>query len=293
VLFVLFLRSVSSWKMAGLAALNVSIVGTIHHTIWYHRYCTHRSFRFASVGFARLFLWTNPFLFREECYSVAHDLHHKRSDAIGDPAGPHLGWLGSYLAHERMANFNTKVSESEYTRLRARVAHLTIPMNDYQRFIRTGSIERVSHYLARSLFAQAMWSGLAYAVGGTEMVLLWYASIFLTWFLVRDFNWWGHQRDIDAPARPGWEVETRTRASNQRFYGYVGSEWHANHHKYPRSANTGFFKGQPDLAFQIIRALKSLGVVESYIDMTPQVAGSKAVVRDKDIEVAQSRSHTE
>jgi stearoyl-CoA desaturase (delta-9 desaturase) len=276
VLFVLFLRSHPSWKMIGLALLNVSFIGTVHHTIWYHRYCSHRSFRFSSIWFARLFLWTNPFLLREECYAVMHGAHHKRSDDVGDPAGPHLGWLGCYLAFERGQNLDTGISESDYARLRARVAHLGAPMNDHRGFLRTGSIERVPHYLARTVFAQAMWSSLAYAAGGREMVLLWYATVFFTWYLVRDFNWWGHRRPREARVVPGWEVETHTLASNQRFYGYVGSEWHANHHKYPRSANSGFFAGQPDVAFEIIRIMRELRIVESFIDMTSSVEGGKA-----------------
>jgi stearoyl-CoA desaturase (delta-9 desaturase) len=67
----------------------------------------------------------------------------------------------------------------------------------------------------------------------------------------------------------GWEFDDRNYALNQWFYGYIASEWHDNHHKYPFSASNGFLPGQIDLAFQIIKLLHRLGIVESYVNAKP------------------------
>jgi len=101
----------------------VSVVGigtfvcTVYNTVWYHRYCCHQAFKFRSEWLARLFLWTNPISFREESYVIPHRIHHAKSDEPGDPYGPHLGWLDSYLATETQQNLNRSISLAEYVRL--------------------------------------------------------------------------------------------------------------------------------------------------------------------------------
>ncbi len=70
--------------------LNVAVVtgvammtATIYNTVWYHRYCTHRAYRFRHLGWTRLFLWTNPVCFREFGLVFTRFSHLRRRWSIG------------------------------------------------------------------------------------------------------------------------------------------------------------------------------------------------------------------
>lgn len=249
--------------------VSVILLGQIYHTLWYHRYCSHVAFSFSHLIYARLLLWTNPILFREECYAIPHRVHHQRTDTVEDPYGPHLGYVGSYLAIESSQKFNLDLSEKEYRQLVRSLDHIGFIANDHNQFQKTGSIENVPSYLLRITFAQLLWASIAFLLGGMTFVFAWYASIFIITFLIRDFNWRGHGGQTSRPKKPGWEFDDKSCALNQRFYGYVASEWHDNHHRFPFSANNGFLPGQMDLVFLLIKLLKRLVVVESYIDARP------------------------
>ena len=105
-----------------------------------------------------------------------------------------------------------------------------------------------------------------YSIGGVVYLTAWYGSIFVILFLIRDFNWRGHGGNNPRAKKPGWEFDDRNYALNQHFYGYLASEWHDNHHRFPRSANNAFMAPQVDIAFQIIKLLSRIGLVDSYVD---------------------------
>jgi len=250
--------------------LCISALVTVYNTVWYHRYCSHQAFRFRKPIFSLLFLWTNPMVFREEAYTVPHRVHHQLTEKAGDPYGPHLGWLGSYLAVESSQKFNTDISEKEYASLAASLGHIGFKANSHTQFQATGAIENVVHYGLRVLFAQMFWIMIFVCLGSASLIPAWYASIFAASFLIRDFNWHGHGGLFQRKKKPGWEFDTNSHALNQRFYGFLASEWHDNHHRYPGSANNGFLPGQLDFAFLLIRLLRRMGVVSSYTDDLPQ-----------------------
>lgn len=230
-----------------------SFIGTIYNTVWYHRYCTHRAFKFRRLAYARVLLWTNPAFFREESYVIPHRIHHSKSDEPGDPYGPHLGWLGSYLATESSQRTNRNLTPSEYERLAKTLEHIGFVQNSYEAFRRTGSVENVWHYAFRMLFATVFWCSLGWLVAGTAGVMGWLAGVFFYTFLVRDFNYRGHggfffKASKGVPA-------------NQVFYGIIAGEWHDNHHAHPRSARAGLEWWQLDVPYLVIRLLNLCGVV--------------------------------
>jgi sn-1 stearoyl-lipid 9-desaturase len=237
------------------AVLGIStFIATVYNTVWYHRYCTHRAFKLRRVAYARLFLWTNPVCFREENYVIPHHVHHAKKDQPGDPYGPHLGWLGSYLASESNAKTNLDISSSDYDRLARSLRHIGFPTNSYEAFQRTGSIEKPWHWIARSLFANLLWSSLAWSIHGFIGVLTWYAGVFLYSLLVRDFNYRGHGGTSFAASR-GNPV-------NHAFYGLIGGEWHDNHHAHPRLAHSGLEWWQLDVPYWIIKSMRAVGMVD-------------------------------
>ncbi len=237
--------------VAGVAAF----IATIYNTVWYHRYCTHRAYTFRHLGWTRLFLWTNPVCFREESYAIPHHVHHAKEDKPGDPYGPHLGWLGSYLASESSAKTNLAMNRSDYARLARAMEHIGIPLNSYEQFQKTCSVEKAWHWVARSVFANLFWSSLAWLLGGGVGVMAWYTGVFVYTFLVRDFNYRGHGGFL-FKASEG-------KAANQLFYGLVGGEWHENHHANPRLARSGFKWWQVDIPYRFIQAMSFCGIVDS------------------------------
>ena len=250
----------------------VVFLGTVYNNVWFHRYCCHSAYEFKKAGYTLLFLWTNPLsiIFREEIYSIPHRIHHEQTERPADPYGPHLGWLASFLAAELTQRLNTNITEHDYELLKSSIHPIGLRVNNHQQFMKTGSIENVTHYLFRVVFSQLFWVVLVYAIGGFTFVLAWYSSFFVTTSLIRDFNWRGHGGNSRHTKKHGWEFDERSYALNQRFYGYIASEWHDNHHKYPTSANNGFLPGQIDIAFNVIQYLHTFGIVQSYIDSFPR-----------------------
>ncbi|WP_309894003.1 hypothetical protein [Archangium sp.] len=272
------------WHLSWTSALYFSgaafFLATVTHTAWLHRYCSHKAFEFRSPWGARVFLWLNGMTVREDTYAIPHRVHHQRTDRVGDPYGPHLGRIGSYLAIESVTKLNTDMTPEQYEHVAKTVNHIGFPLSTYEQFRRTGTVEHAGHLAVRTLFAQALWSGLAYAVGGVPCVLAWYAAVFFVTFVIRDFNFVGHGGRRQRAKVSGWEFDERTLALNQVFFGLLASEWHNNHHKFPRSANLQLVPAQVDNAFLFIRLLHAVGVVSSYVDAVPrfrqQLAADKA-----------------
>jgi stearoyl-CoA desaturase (delta-9 desaturase) len=252
--FILFCARYFSLASVGIVTGITVFIATIYSTAWYHRYCSHRAYRFHSLWPARLLLWTNPICFREECYVIAHHAHHAKSDKPGDPYGPHLGWLGSYLAAESMQKTNRDITRSDYERLARSLEHIGFAQNSYEKFRRTGSVENVWHHGAHVMVATLFWCSLGYFVAGWPGAMAWLASVFLCSFFMRDFNYRGHG-GFFFKASEG-------HPANQLFYGLLAGEWHDNHHEHPRSARDGQAWWQLDTPYWIIKAMGACGLVE-------------------------------
>ena len=251
--FIAFFVHYHTWPAIVAVMAGATFIATVYNTVWYHRYCSHRAFKFRSLWFARIFLWTNPVCFREESYVIPHRVHHQNSDEIGDPYGPHLGWLGSYLATESQQKMNLELGPEEYDRLVKSLAHIGFRHNSLAAYRRTGSVESLAHYFARVVFANVFWTAPAYACFGWPGVMGWIAGVFFYTFLVRDFNYRGHAGFFFA-ARKGMPI-------NQVFYGIIAGEWHENHHVYPRSARSGKGWWQLDIPWWIIKGMHFCGLV--------------------------------
>ena len=249
--------------------LSVVFLATFINTIWYHRYCSHRAFRFRHPAWAKIFLWLNPIGFREEIYALLHHIHHAIEDEDHDPYGPHLGAFGSYVALGEF-EIDSNVTPKEYERITGILAHTGVPFASLRSFRRWRSVEWIPHYLARWTFATLAWASLAYLVGGVPFLTAWFAAVFTYTFLMRDFNYRGHSRPDEPGHVDGWDFDRRSQALNQRFYGYVAGEWHNNHHSFSASANCAFQAGQLDLPFVMIKAMHKMRIVERFNDQQPQ-----------------------
>jgi stearoyl-CoA desaturase (delta-9 desaturase) len=256
------------WSMLAMGGFMVAL-GTIGNTLWYHRYCAHQAFRFSHPAFVRCFLWFNPMGIHEEAYVLMHHIHHDVADQDEDPYGPHLGPLGSYFESATF-DIDADVTPREYARIKNRLAHVAIPFASLESFRKWRSVEWLPHYVVRMGFAAAFWTLVWHWLGGWALVGAWFGALFATTAVIRDFNYRGHAAHGTGRHVPGWDMNGSTGALNQRFYGYIASEWHNNHHSFRVSANTAFLPGQVDLAFLMIRAMHLLGIVTRYNDHKAQ-----------------------
>ena len=267
-IFLIFLDRYISIGTMFFIVCATFLFGTLYNTIWYHRYCAHVSFEFSNRFYPMLFLWTNPlaFIFREEIYIFPHRIHHEQTEKPGDPYGPHCGWLASLLAPELTQRFNPTIAQDHYDSLVRSIQHVGFPAHSYAWFKKTSCFENIAYYWTRIVLSQLLWIGIIGLLGGLAYVTAYYSAIFISTILIRDFNWRGHGGNFRRIKRAGWEFATNSFALNQYFYGYIASEWHDNHHKYPFSANNGFLPRQIDFAFLIVKWMYRVGIVQSYVD---------------------------
>lgn len=253
VVFIYFFVYQFSLLNLGLIFIFSVFLSLIYTTVWNHRYCTHRAFKFRRPGWTRLFLWTNPMFFREESWVIPHHVHHSRSDRLGDPYGPHLGRIGSYLAYDSSAKTNRNINRSSYERLVRSLQHIGFKQNSYEQFQRTGSVENAWHWITRAVFATLFWCALAYLIGGGVGVVVWLSSVFVFTFGVRDFAYRGHS---------GFFIKAmKGRSNNQLFAGFFTGEWHDNHHAHPKLARSDLEWWQVDIPYWIIKVMGWCGIV--------------------------------
>ena len=75
-----FLVEYFSWKLVVVVIVYSMIIMSTHGTIWFHRYCTHKSYKFSHPIWR--FITQNLVIktFPEEIYVVSHHVHHALSD---------------------------------------------------------------------------------------------------------------------------------------------------------------------------------------------------------------------
>jgi fatty-acid desaturase len=258
---ILFVFKYLTWHNFVLYMLALFMLAQFYNTLWYHRYCAHSSYSFSHPFWNKLILYLNPLFIREETYAIPHMIHHQKSDNIGDPYGPHLGRLESFYSGE-VYQINTDISLDEYNLLVARIKHIGLSINSYEDFKSQHSMEKLSAYLIRMFTAQLVWSALWYSLGGYGFVTAWYAAIFVMLFLIKDFNWVGHAGYVVNKRKKGRNNKPSGTPINQRTYGYLASEWHMNHHRYPQAARTGITIQQLDFAYWVLKFLKKINIVK-------------------------------
>lgn len=238
---------------------------SIHTTVWLHRYCTHRAFRFSHPVwrfiFQNLVIKTVP----EEIYVISHHVHHVKSDMPGDPYNARGGFLYCMLAefnHQRIA---PNLSKADYAVAVRLLRHTGIRINSYEQYQRWGSITSPVYTILLWLFNWSVWYSIFFLAGGHGLsVALFSAALF--WFImVRAFNYTGHGKGHEKH-RDGIDFDRRNLSVNQVRPGILAGEWHNNHHLYPASARTGFLPYQIDLPWLVIYGMYKLGMVSAYHD---------------------------
>jgi stearoyl-CoA desaturase (delta-9 desaturase) len=237
-LFVLVSIFFWSWTYAiGLSIFGFYFVGMFAVTAGYHRYFSHRTFKttrffqfvlafFAQATGQKGVLW----------WASHHRHHHKHSDQVSDVHSPvrkgfwwsHLGWIIS--DDFRATNFDAVRDLVKYPEL--------VWLN---RFYFVPSV-----IVGIVCFAVGTWSGLF--VMFCSYVLLWHGTFTIN-SLCHVFGW---QR-----------YSTSDTSKNNIWLALLtlGEGWHNNHHTFMQSTRQGFFKGEIDITYEILKLLRVLGLV--------------------------------
>lgn len=261
----LFLFHFFTWKLLIAFLVYAMIIMGTHGTIWFHRYGTHKAYRF-SHPFWRFFtqnlvIKTLP----EEIYVVSHHVHHSKSDEPGDPYNAQAGYLYCMLAefnHQRLA---TDLSEEDYKKVVHFMRHTGVGLNNYQQYRRWGSVASPFYTVGLWIANWAFWGTAFYLMGGLALVCTLFSAAFFWFIFVRAFNYTGHGKG-EVKHVEGVDFDTSNLSVNQLRPGLFAGEWHNNHHLYPGSARAGFLSYQLDLPWIYIFTLYKLGAVSSFRD---------------------------
>ncbi|HEV2482419.1 MAG TPA: fatty acid desaturase [Puia sp.] len=263
--FFLFLFKYFSWPlMIAVVVYSMMIMGT-HGTIWFHRYCTHKSYGFSHpvwrIITQNLVIKTVP----EEIYVVSHHVHHCKSDEPGDPYNPLAGFWYCMLAEYNHQRVSPNLSEAAYRKATHFMKHTGVRMNSYKQYQKWGSIASPMYTIAVWLLNWSFWFATFWLIGGPALACALFSAAMLWFTFIRAFNYSGHGGGKNKH-RDGIDFDRSNLSINQTRPGMLAGEWHNNHHLYPGSARAGFLRNQLDLAWIYIYVLRRLRMVSWYKD---------------------------
>lgn len=259
----LFITRYFSWSLLGIFFLYTMIIMGTHGTIWFHRYCTHKSFTFRHPIFR--FITQNLVIktFPEEVYVISHHVHHAKSDKPGDPYNPQAGLMYCMLSDVNHQAIAKDLTEEEYLRVTGFLSHTGLWINSYRQYLKWGSVASPVYMIGIWLLNWGFWYAAFYLMGGHALACTMFSSA-LVWFVgVRAFNYTGHGKG-EVKHVDGVDFDRRNLSVNQWRPGLFAGEWHNNHHLYPGSARAGFLPFQLDLPWVYIYVLHKLGAVKSF-----------------------------
>lgn len=263
--FILFFTRFFYWPFIPVMIVYAMIIMGTHGTVWFHRYCTHRAYRFSHpvwrILTQNLVIKTLP----EETYVISHHVHHSLSDEPGDPYNARAGLLYCMLADVNHQGVAKNLSEKDYQRVAGFMAHTGVQTNSYKQYQKWGSVATPLYTISLWLLNWTAWYTIFYFIGGHSLACALFAGAMLWFILVRAFNYTGHgggtEQHVD-----GVDFDRSNLAINQTRPGLFTGEWHNNHHLYPGSARAGFLRHQFDPAWVYIYVLYKIGMVSSYHD---------------------------
>lgn len=243
---------------------SMVILGT-HGTIWHHRYCTHRAYKFTN-NFWR-FITQNLTLkiIPEEIYVISHHVHHAKSDQPGDPYNASGGFLYCFLADVTHQPIARNMNAVDYSRCVKLMKHTGVDVNTYCQYQKYGTLANPLRTVLSVMLSWGFWYLVFFFLGGHALAFTLFGAAGVWAVGVRTFNYEGHGKGADK-RREGIDHNRADMSVNQVWPGIVAGEWHNNHHLYPKSARSGFKPHQVDLAWYYIKLMSLLGAVSQYHD---------------------------
>lgn len=263
--FYIFLVYYLSWPLVALVVVYSMIIMGTHGTIWFHRYCTHKSYSFRHPVWRfitqNLVIKTLP----EELYVISHHVHHAKSDTPGDPYNPKGGFLYCMLSDINHQTISQDLNEADYKKATRFMQHTGVGINNFRQYSKWGSVAKPLYTIMLWLLNWAFWYTAFYFIGGHGLACALFSAALLWFALVPAFNYTGHGKG-EVKHKDGVDFDRSNLSINQSRPGLFAGEWHNNHHLYPGSARAGFLPHQIDLAWIYIFCMYKLGAVSSYHD---------------------------
>jgi stearoyl-CoA desaturase (delta-9 desaturase) len=244
------------------------VMGT-HGTIWHHRYCTHRAYKFKNKFWRFITQNLTLKIIPEEIYAISHHVHHALSDQPGDPYNAQGGFLYCFLADVNHQPIARNMSLKDYNRCVTMMDHTGVQTNTYEQYQKWGSLANPARAILGIILNWGFWFTVFFLIGGPALVCAIFGAAGIWAVGVRTFNYEGHGKGKDM-RREGVDYNRDDMSINQIWPGFVAGEWHNNHHLFPNSARSGFKPYQIDMAWYYIKFLSLIGAVSSYRDSKKQ-----------------------
>ncbi|MGD9737074.1 MAG: acyl-CoA desaturase [Solirubrobacterales bacterium] len=241
-------------------------------TVGFHRLLTHRSFQtskpleytFAVLGSMAV---QGPVI----AWVADHRKHHAHTDEEGDPHSPHVaedghhqgvlkglwhahtGWLMSNQGRADWKKYARDLYEDQgMRRINRRFPLLvlaTLALPALAGFLVTGT--------ALGALTGLLWGGL---------VRIFFVH-HITWSVNSVCHFLGTRR-----------FDTDDHSTNVFWLSLpsLGESWHHNHHAFPRSAEHGLKRWEPDPSGMIITGMEKLGLARNVIRISPERQAEKA-----------------
>ena len=247
---VVGLARVACDRLALAVGLSSYAIGMFAVTVGYHRYFAHRAFKTSRAMQLILAVLAASTLQRGVLWWAAvHREHHRRADLPGDHHSPreglwhaHWSWLDRPSIHA--------------------LDHSIVA--DLARFAELRALDRL--YYLPALAWGLICAGLGALVSAVAPELGPRAAQFFVYgFLLRTVLVWHVTFAVNSVAHVvGWRrYETPDTSRNWLPLALIsfGEGWHNNHHRFPTSARNGFFPGEVDASYALLRVLEALGLV--------------------------------
>ncbi|GAB3930298.1 fatty acid desaturase [Mucilaginibacter myungsuensis] len=261
----LFIFKFFSIKLLIAAFVYSMIVLGTHGTIWHHRYCTHRAYKFRNNFWRFVTQNLTIKIIPEEIYVISHHVHHAKSDQPGDPYNASGGFLYCFLADVNHQPIARNMDEKDYNRCVKLMKHTGVNVNTYAQYKKYGTLANPLRTMVSIILSWGFWFLVFFLIGGFGLAFTLFGAAGFWGVGVRTFNYEGHGKGEDK-RREGVDHNWEDMSVNQVWPGIVAGEWHNNHHLYPKSARSGFKPHQVDLAWYYIKTMSVLGAVSEYTD---------------------------
>ena len=217
----------------------------------FHRYFSHRSYKMGRVmQFLMCLGGTTALQSGMMLWVSSHRRHHKYSDTERDP---HSSRLGMWWSH--MGWLLTGVQNKRSKKV----------IKEFSVYPELMFLERYSYLTCALIVAPVLW-------------LFGWSGVFAGFFLSTTLLFHGTFSINSLNHKYGTRrYDTGDMSTNNWFLAIVsmGEGWHNNHHHYQSSTAQGFFKGEFDPSYRILKVLEKFGLVWDVSRPPPQ-----ALVRD-------------
>lgn len=236
-------------------------LGMIAHEVVLHRFLAHKAFRTSR--------WFRFVL---------------TAGAMAWPARGPIWWAATHRHHHRHADTDEDLHTPRHGRLHATVGWLFAPRALAMSYAEVTDLTRDAEMRAlERWFKLPFLLSIAAGLGAGWLFERWWPASGMT--AMQGLVWWGLWRALYPVLMMGTvnvfghraaygtrRYATADDTRNVRALAWLtaGASLHNNHHHYPHGARAGFFPGEPDPSWWVIRLLEKLGLVWSVRDVPPE-----------------------